>query len=1097
MSPEQSAQAVLKKAMDQENTYSWLEAVDSYRQALGAGLEGASSVPEIWERIGRCYLLSSRQAENIDEFKKHAQLAVDAYNTAGGLWERDGGTKSRGRSLQQYGLAEYVRSWFAPNPSEKREALSRSCELGKKSLEAYDVVGEELDRGRTCNDIQTYLYERLYVASDSEEIKNVALEGIHFSDQAIAILSKSGDKSELLRAYFTASLLGWYVANFSELEGRQELVKKSLSYSEKALELSKEVDDPHHGAMSNWAASLCTLVFTEKAELACDYAEKMLEQGTSVRDHYLKGIAFYLLAFVTDWMMLRETDPDTQREGYRNIISYAEEAAKCLQPLGQDFYIAETFLFYAESLSNLGRYVEKSPEEKRRILEKAASVGRKAVEHATRSGSMDAVGSALHALSKALHSLSTIETRDDEKTRLLQEALGCREEFGKIVQRAFPSNDWLSGVNKSYQGLIKQDMERTEKDQVKKRMLLESAARDMKDGISHCGRWVATRPVPSQITTLGSYEDRFGAILYDLYALTKDRATLSKAVEVHEDAAEQFRKVGLPNRAAESHWKMARNQHRLGEVLKAAENFEKASEDYTLAAKNNPKFAEFYDDYASYMKAWSEIERASVAHESERYLDATKHYEKTVDLLRQTKSWSYLSPNFSACSLLEHAEDLSRRENSAESIETFRKAADCFNEAKRASETEIEKIQNLDEKELAIELSKASVRRMNYCLARIALEEARIFDRKGNHEESADRYESAAQLFERIAVTLDTEVDRREIEPISYMCRAWQKMKMADKANSPELYREASELFLKAKEHTTRNKSILLASGNSAFCMALENGTEFESTREREHFSKTKQYLESAASYYLKAGFENASIWTNATEMLFDAYNYMISAEIESDPEKKTKTYLLAEKCLERSARLSERAGYTGKREEVLKTLSNVEEKRKFAVSLADLLTAPIDASSPQAISAPRLTVEQPVGLLKFEHAFLQGNLIVQEREVLVGESFSVEIQLLNLGKDSAFLLRAKDLIPNEFVLVEKPEKCAIKDGLLDLKGRRLQPLETTEITVKLKSSKKGRFTFTPAVEFVDEAGNGKVCELEQVTVRAREMGIRGWLKGR
>jgi len=1094
MSPEQSVQAILKKAMDQEKTYAWLEAVDSYRQTLGAGAEGAF-IPETWERIGRCYQMASRQAENVDEFKTLAQLAVDAYNTAGELWKKDDRTKSRGRCLQQYGLAEYVRSWFAPNPSEKREDIIRSCEFGKRSLEAYNVVCEELDRGRACNDIQTYLNERLYVASDSEEIKNVAQEGIHFSDQAIAILSKSGDKNELLRAYFTASLLGWYAANFSELEDREELVKKSLSYSEKALELSKEVDDPHHGAMSNWAASLCTLVFTENAELACDYAEKMLEQGTIVRDHYLKGVAFYLLAFVTDWMMLRETDPDMQREGYRNIIRYAEEAAKCLQPLGQDFYIAETFLFYAESLFNLGRYVEKGPEEKRRILEKAASVGRKAVEHATRSGSPDAVGSALHALSKALHSLSTIETRDGEKTRLLQEALGCREEFGKVVQKAFPSNDWLSGVNKSYQGLIKQDLERTEKDQVKKRMLLESAARDMKDGISHCGRWVAIRPVPSHITTLGSYEDRFGAILYDMYALTKDRATLSKAVEVHEDAAEQFRKAGLPNRAAESRWKMARNQHRLGEVLKAAENFEKASEDYTLAAKNNPKFAEFYDDYASYMKAWSEIERASVAHESERYLDATKHYEKAVDLLQQTKSWSYLSPNFSACSLLEHAEDLSRRLNSTESIETFRKAADCFNEAKSA-ETEIGKIQNLDEKELAIELSKASVRRMNYCLARIALEEARISDRKGNHEESAKSYESAAQLFERIAETLDTEVDRREIEPISYMCRAWQKKKMADKANSPELYREASELFLKAKEYTTRNKSILLASGNSAFCMALENGSEFESTREREHFSKTKQYLESAASYYLKAGFENASIWTNATELLFDAYNYMISAEIESDIGKRTKMYLLAEKCLERSARLFERAGYTGKREEVLKTRSNVEEKREFTVSLRDLLTAPIDALSPQAISAPRLTVEQPVGLLKFEHAFLQGKLIVQEREILVGESFSVQIQLLNLGKDSAFLLRAKDLIPDEFVLVEKPEKCATKDGLLDLKGRRLQPLETTEITLKLKSSKKGRFTFSPAVEFVDEAGKSKVCELEQLTVSIREMGIRGWLRG-
>jgi len=115
----------------------------------------------------------------------------------------------------------------------------------------------------------------------------------------------------------------------------------------------------------------------------------------------------------------------------------------------------------------------------------------------------------------------------------------------------------------------------------------------------------------------------------------------------------------------------------------------------------------------------------------------------------------------------------------------------------------------------------------------------------------------------------------------------------------------------------------------------------------------------------------------------------------------------------------------------------------------------------------------------------------------LVGESFNIEVQLLNLGKDSAFLLRAKDLIPSEFALVQKPEKCVVKDGLLDLKGRRLQPLESDEITVKVKSTKRGKFTFAPAIQFVDEAGNDKVCELEQVTITVREMGIRSWLKGR
>ncbi len=1093
---ERSAQVILK-ANEQEKSHRWLAAVDSYRQALEDDLIDPSLAPDIWSRIGSCYQMASRQAENADDFRKLVQLAVDAYTGAGELWKRGGEPRNMARSQRQFALAEYARSWSALSPTDKKKSLARSCELAKKSLEGFAGVGDELDQGRTCNDLQTSIRERLIVASDSEEMKSLALEGIGYSNQAIEILSTHGDKGELLRAYSTASLLDWYVANFVEIEGQRELVNKSLNYSDKAVQLSREVDDPYLGATSNWAVALCTLVFTEKAEIAQEYAEKMLEQGTSVKDNYLKGVAYYLLAFVTDWMMVREADPDVQKEGYRKIINYAEDAVKCLQPVGQDFYIAGTDLFYAESLSNLGRYVEKTSEEKRMLLEKAASVGREAVEHATRSGSPEAEGEALHALGKAMHYLSTISTKDDEKKRLLQEALTCREKCYRVVEKAFPSNDWLRGVNKSYRGLISEDLEKIEKEEPKKRLLLESAVNDLKDGVSHCGRWVATRPVPSQIAALASYEDSLGSLLNDLYTLTGDSSNLMHAVEVHEDAAEHFKKADLPSRVAESRWKIARNQHRLGEALKAAKSFEKASMDYTLAAKNNPKFAEIYDDYACYMRAWSEIERAISAHGAENYSEAANHYEKTEELLRQTKSWSYLSLNFSACSLLEHGEYLSRRENSVESIGAFHKAVDRFKEAKRSLEAEFSKIRSIDEQELATELGKASVRRMNYCKARTVLEEARILDRKGSHEESAEKYGSAAQLFEKIMATLETSVDQKEIELIPYMCRAWQKMKLADKAASPTLYHEASELFVKAKEHSAGEKSVLLMSGNGAFCKALEAGTEFEAMRDKEHFLKTKQHLESAANYYLKAGFEGASVWTNATEMLFDAYNYMIGAETEPDPGRKTKIYLLAEKCLERSARLYEKAGYTGKHDDVLKTLNNVEEKRKFALSLRDILTAPTDVSSSRAMFAPRLMVEQPVGLLKFEHAFIEANLTVQSKDVLVGESINIEVQLLNLGKDSAFLLRAKDLIPSEFDLVQKPEKCVVKDGLLDLKGRRLQPLESDEITVRIKSTKTGKFTFTPAIQFVDEAGNDKVCELGQMTINVREMGIRSWLRGR
>jgi tetratricopeptide (TPR) repeat protein len=496
------------------------------------------------------------------------------------------------------------------------------------------------------------------------------------------------------------------------------------------------------------------------------------------------------------------------------------------------------------------------------------------------------------------------------------------------------------------------------------------------------------------------------------------------------------------------------------------------------------------------MKAWSEIERAKFAHDHEDYSTAMKHYEKIASLLKPSKLWSYLSSDFLAWAILEQAEDLSRKESSIESIEAFKKAAELFKEAKETFEEEIGKIQNLDEKEKAIELSKAFIQRKDYCFARVNVEEARIYDRKGDYAESAGEYDSAADMFEKILEVMETEVDRKEMKAIAYMCRAWEKMKMADARDSAELYHEASELFLKAKEHSTRDKAILLASGNCAFCKALEHGTRFEAGKEKDDFSKAKQYLETASNYYLKAGFDSASLWTGATEVLFDAYNYMVSAEIDVDPDKKMKAYLLAEKCLERSAGLYETAGYVGKRDEVLKTLNKVKEKREFALSLGDFLTVPSAASSTSIMSAPSLTIEEPVGLLKFERAFVQANLIARQREVVVGEDFDLEIQLANLGKNTAFLIKVEEIIPEGFDLVEKPEKCVVEDGFLSLKGKKLAPLETGEMKLRLKPKKKGKRVFTPKIQYMDEAGEYKSCELEQVTVNVKELGIRGWLRG-
>ncbi len=1082
MSSELRTSAVTKEA--KEKNWDWLEVAKSLEPA-------ASPTAETWEKIGFCYGRASRQAEDVEGFKKLMRLAVEAYKSAAKLFEKEGGLKNKGKSAQCNAVAAYLSSWLASGPSDKREMLEECRLLAKKSLKAYENAGDELSYAQMGNDLLLCLLERLNVASEWREMRNIAREGIDHADKVIAVLSKIGNKSELLRAYFTASLQSWYAYIIEQEDKRKELMRRSLSYSAKALELSREVDNPYYAAMSNWAAAFCNLLFTEKLESALEYTKEMLEQGITVRDNYLKGVASYVLVFVTNWMILREGDPDKRKEGHEKIIKHAEEAIRYLRLVSQDFFIAGTYLFYAETYSSLARDIVTSLEEKRAILEKTVEIGRKGLEHATRSGSPDAMVSTRHALSKALHFYSNLETEKEEKTKLLEESLIHRKEYINIVERANPFNDWIRGVGKNYEGLIKADLARSQTDKDKKTALLESAVSSMEDGVLHCRKWILSRPVPTHIVAVGRFEDWFGEILNELYLLTKDKETLNRTIEVYNDAAEDFKKVNLPSRVAESYWKMARIQDPLGEHQKAAKNFENAFAEYKAAAQRIPHFADFYLDYATYMKAWSEIERAKFAHKHEEHATAMKHYEKTANLLKQTKLWSYLSSNFLAWSLLEQAEDLSRKESGIKSTEAFKKATKLFHEAERTLRVELDRIENADEKDLAKRLIEASDTREKYCLGRITVEEAKILDRQGDHTASSKKYGSAAETFQKIA-EVESEETRKELKPLIYLCQAWQKMMMAEARASPIMYEEAAELFKQAKEHTFDQPTSLLALAHSSFCKALEAGTEFEITRDMTMYSTAVKHMEAAANYYVRAGFKTASEYAKATQRLFDAYIYMDSAKRETDPEKEARYYIMAEKVLQTSARSYLKANHPEKNEQVQRLLEKVREERELAVSLSEVLHAPTITSSTSSFVTLTPSEEMAVGLERFEHADVQAKLIQHEKEIRVGEDFNLEMQIANVGKEAVLLAKVEEILPAGFQLVAKPDYCLFEDAYLDMKGKRLDPLKTEEIRLVLRSLDKGTFQITPRIICVDENGHKMLRGPEPVTITVSEVVLPG-----
>jgi predicted amidohydrolase/tetratricopeptide (TPR) repeat protein len=1095
MPPDVALSGSPTKTRDQERKHDWLEAAESYKRMVNLDVrtkrvhnENEQNIAEIWETIGLCYSRASHQADNLKDFDRLTQLAVDAYETAAQFFEKKGNRKSQGLRYRCHAAAEYAQSWLVLDSSQRRERLDRCHTFVKKALSAFEVDRDELNYGRTCAVLLPAMYEYLSVARDAGEKEMIGREGIDWARRAVSILSKLDLKTDLILVYSTASLHSWYVSNISnqEKEG-EELARQALGYSEKAVELSKRVADPYFAAMSRWPAVLCNLFFTEKIECSLQYANEMLEQGSVLRDNYVNGVASYLLAFVSDWMLPKESTRDKRKALCKTIINFAEQGLRYLKLVREEYIISETCQLFSESYSSLARE-EISLVEKRKLLSKAIEIGREGLEHATRSGSPDSLATVLHALSKALQFYSDFEISREVKARLLGEALTRRKEYIKIVAETFPSNIWLFGVGKYYAGLVEADLSKLELDKSKKIAILKDAIRDVEEGIGDCNKWISSRPVPSLIVIVAEFDDRFGRILNDFFLLTEDISILTKATSAYRDAADKFEETDLPSRAAESYWKIARNSDYVGKHAEAARDFLEACARYEAAAQKIHQFADFYLDYAVYMKAWGQIEEAKFAHRNQDYSLARQHYEKAAKLLKSSKTWGFLASNFNALSVLEFAEDLSRTDKSLESIEAFRKAAKQFQNTKKSIEEtrrQREDFESRDEDEMVCELVGISDIRKEYCLGRIEVEEAKILDHQGNHIASSRKYGSAVDRFQKASISGGRGTQLNELKPIISLCRAWQTMTLAQAEASPALYLEASHLFDEAKESSSNEKAKMLALGHSRFCKALEAGTRFEDTRDPTFHLTATHHLESAANYYIKAGFKSGSQYAVATQRLLDGYIYMDNASKETNPEKKAKYYMIAEKVLQTSAKAFSEARHEDKASEVNRLLDKVKERRELAVSLTEVLQASLITSSTSSFITPTSTHEKAVGLERFEHADIQAHLSVPI-EGDMEEDLCIQLDLVNVAKNAGLLVRVDGIVPKGLEVTGVSPDYVVEEGSINMGGKRFEPLRVESIKISVRPTDFGVFTVSPKVIYVDDVGQFQTCVPKSVTMKVQ-----------
>jgi len=311
---------------------------------------------------------------------------------------------------------------------------------------------------------------------------------------------------------------------------------------------------------------------------------------------------------------------------------------------------------------------------------------------------------------------------------------------------------------------------------------------------------------------------------------------------------------------------------------------------------------------------------------------------------------------------LEEAEHLSKRNRQEEAINQYKKTEITFKSVIETLEQATKSFTEKLERERTEKLKKVAKVRIDYCSARVNLEKAKILGKQGEHNVAAEKFAMAASQFRSICTVFKIERERKELEAIYYLCRAWESMELAESYKDPDRFAEAANLFTKASNQFTASKLKLLASGNSAFCLALEQGCKFDASTETQVkaqiYPKVKSMLRKAASTYGRGGFEKEADWAIATSTYFDAAWHLIKADEEMRLDEKKRLLDLGSGILKSSSELFSKAGYHDKEKEVLRHLDMVKKEEKILFSALNSIKEPTISRSTMGIVAPTCPIE-------------------------------------------------------------------------------------------------------------------------------------------
>lgn len=1078
----------LAEAAEKAGKYEWRKAAETYRQVVDwiDRTKDPKLAADISELLAASYFKAAFQCVTRDEFKPGMILCQRAEEESAVLYKAAGldafAKRARARAL-------FTGFWIQEEADDKRAALAKCIPLAEESAQIFEVHGDRSSVVETLRDLVVYRekavqssVERRYLVDHFEKAVETTWRIIEEFQGTVTDQIELETLNVLTRLYM-------YAENIVEQPRYDELERKLAKVKPRITELSHKIGTPAAQALASEATGILATDLEGNIVKSVELFEQGVSQAKEAGDRYVLGRLSTSISASIRYLALSEEFVEKRREQLDKAMESASNGIRYLQPLSPGLWLKYAHKRWMDASTWLAYAVETDIEKKRAMLRNAIDEGEKALVN-DKPSFVPGIG---HEVSRAIYFLASMDTGPEEKSRLLIEALPMREEMVRTVTLLSPQS-WNRGVMLNYLALLRAELSKAESDGTRRLQLLKQASSDMEQCIQICSTLAGMRELPGKVRVYAQYNEGHGDILQELYEATEDVAFSRQAVAAYREAISYLSNSALIGPIPGIRWKVAQTYDSLREFNESSESFRQAAHEYRALAKKIEPLASVFEEFAKYMEAWAVIEEARGNHEREQYNAAAESYTKVSELLRSMKPWSYLSSHYSACSFLELGEAMTRQERQNAAIDSFTAAQRTFHNAIAELESRVPTAPLKDRRELNswVEIVKG---RYKYSSGRLLLEEAKVLDSRMEEEASSAKYKAASDSFRTLLNQTSHKSTRTELEALSLICEAWAKMKSAEISASPELYAEAAKSFVLAETKARGKKTKLSALANASMCRALEYGSLFRRTRDSQLYGGVKKNLEAAADFYEEAGIKKAADWTRATQRFFDALRYLRDAEIETDPKKRPELFRLAENHLQLASTIYGDAGYAKKKQETLRYLERTREERQLLLMPVEVLEES-PAVSEVTISPVTFLEDKAPGLEKLRDAHIRGSVSVSSTELNAGEALTLDLRIVNVGKETATLARIEDVAPGGLDFVKEKTPYSIEDRSINLRGKRLDNLKSYEVKIVLRSRRKGSFDLRPRITYFDDKGTNAAYEFEPKTVVVREIGVLGWIRG-